>query len=151
MSTSFTSTETVGFEFHTCAHEKCGVVYGISTGYGDRRRKDGQSFYCPNGHSQSYGKSEADRLRAEKLQLESQLSFARDQRDRMEKKFEHQKIETRTQKGRATRFKNDRDRTLARIANGICPCCNRHFVNVERHMTTKHPGYKLPEEEGAAS
>jgi hypothetical protein len=28
-----------------------------------------------------------------------------------------------------------------RIGNGVCPCCNRSFTNLRRHMTTKHPEY----------
>lgn len=26
-----------------------------------------------------------------------------------------------------------------RVQGGACPCCNRHFVQLERHMATKHP------------
>lgn len=39
----------------------------------------------------------------------------------------------------ATRAKLVRDR--ARFANGVCPCCNRSFENVARHMRTQHPDY----------
>lgn len=148
---SFSDNVVIMFEYHTCAHDGCGITYGITEAFGNRRRKDGNPFYCPNGHSQSYGKSEADRLRAEKLQLESQLEYERKCTQRAYERVEREKKNTATQKGRATRFKNDRDRVLDRIANGVCPCCNRHFVNVERHMTTQHPGFKLPEEEEAAS
>lgn len=137
---------TIELDLMTCPAESCGIKYGLDSRFRDERLKDGKSWHCPNGHSLSYhNNSEIDKLKAAKLTLESQLQFARDQRDRMEKKFEHQKIETRTQKGRATRFKNDRDRILARIANGVYPCCNRHFVNVERHMKVKHPKFVIPD------
>lgn len=28
-----------------------------------------------------------------------------------------------------------------RAAAGVCPCCNRTFEQLGRHMTTKHPEY----------
>lgn len=28
-----------------------------------------------------------------------------------------------------------------RAAPGLCPCCNRSFVGLSRHMKTKHPQY----------
>lgn len=46
----------------------------------------------------------------------------------------------RATKGRLTKTKK-------RIANGVCPCCNRHFVNLERHMTGKHPDYTKEQSE----
>lgn len=41
-------------------------------------------------------------------------------------------------RGQVTRIKN-------RVGNGVCPCCNRSFGNLHRHMQTKHPGWKKPE------
>lgn len=38
-------------------------------------------------------------------------------------------------KGLLTRMKN-------RVGNGVCPCCNRHFKNLQGHMKTKHPEFK---------
>lgn len=32
-------------------------------------------------------------------------------------------------------------RTRNRIANGVCPCCDRSFTNLQRHMASKHPDY----------
>lgn len=29
-----------------------------------------------------------------------------------------------------------------RVGNGVCPCCNRTFENLSRHMSCKHPEYK---------
>lgn len=26
-----------------------------------------------------------------------------------------------------------------RVGRGVCPCCNRHFANLQRHMETQHP------------
>lgn len=38
-------------------------------------------------------------------------------------------------KGVATRIKR-------RVSAGVCPCCNRTFQCLARHMATKHPDYQ---------
>lgn len=32
-------------------------------------------------------------------------------------------------------------KTRKRVAGGVCPCCNRSFVNLGRHMAGQHPDY----------
>lgn len=32
-----------------------------------------------------------------------------------------------------------------RVSNGVCPCCNRSFADLHRHMTEKHPDYLTSE------
>ena len=31
------------------------------------------------------------------------------------------------------------EKQLKRVHNGVCPCCNRSFQNLQKHMKTKHP------------
>jgi len=38
-------------------------------------------------------------------------------------------------RGVATRRKNQ----LNKVKKGVCPCCDRFFENVYKHMKTKHP------------
>lgn len=125
-----------------CCHKGCGVSFAITSDFEDRRREDHANFYCPNGHQQGFYSKSAqekriDALQAEKLRLESSLEYARGRLDRVQKQAS-------VEKGRATRFKNERDRIRQRIANGVCPCCNRSFTNVRRHMKTKHPSFAIP-------
>jgi hypothetical protein len=44
---------------------KCGVIFGINRNFNKKLRENTNSFYCPNGHSQAYVKSTADRLSEE--------------------------------------------------------------------------------------
>lgn len=64
----------IKLEEHTCASEGCGVPFWISEAYGERRRSDKKTFYCPNGHSLVYSgetdKAKAIRLANEKAILE---------------------------------------------------------------------------------
>ena len=131
MSNTFVQIEIVDV---TCGVPGCGVHFGLERVYHDARRRDGKQFYCPNGHHVAWNESELDKIRAEKLRLESSLDWTRKQRDEAQK-------ETITQKQRASRFKNDRDRIKTRVSNGVCPCCNRQFAQLRQHMSTKHPGY----------
>lgn len=59
----------VEIEQHTCAAQGCGVTFWVSEAFGDRRRKDKWSFYCPNGHSLSYP-GESDEAKIARLQRE---------------------------------------------------------------------------------
>lgn len=58
---------------------------------------------------------------------EARVTHERDQRQAAERSAS-------AYKGRVTRLKN-------RAAAGICPCCTRHFENLHRHMSTKHPDF----------
>jgi hypothetical protein len=33
-------------------------------------------------------------------------------------------------------------RIKKRVAAGVCPCCNRSFKDLARHMAGQHPDYK---------
>ncbi len=120
------------FEEQACPN--CGVRFGVPDGYTERRQADKKSFYCPNGHSMSYTESEEDRLRRERDKLkqneawyEERLRSERASREMAERKLT-------AAKGQITKIKK-------RASEGICPCCNRQFANLQAHMHTKHPGY----------
>lgn len=120
------------FEEQDCIH--CGVRFGVPPGYTEQRRADRGTFYCPNGHSMAYKESTADVLRRERDKLkqneawyEDRLKAERASREAAERKLA-------ASKGQITKIKK-------RAAAGICPCCSRHFTDLERHMGTKHPGF----------
>lgn len=119
----------------------CGVPFGmVDTFYNDRLR-DHRTFYCPNGHGQCFtGKSEAEKLR-------EQLAFANSRAERLRMERDAEARSKAAVRGHLTRIKR-------RIANGVCPCCNRTFQDVMRHMASQHPAYiedLKAKEEGAAT
>lgn len=100
--------------------------------YQQRAHNDGdknvQSIYCPLGHGHvPAGKGEAQLERERRERAEARAQAIQDQLD-------SEKRSHAASKGQLTKAKK-------RVGNGVCPCCNRHFVNVERHMATKHPDY----------
>ena len=82
------------------------------------------SFYCLLGHCQSFKGGECDRLRRE-------LSLAQEQANALA-----------TEKAQLTGLLETAEKTAQRLRErieaGICPYCHRRFVQVERHMRSKH-------------
>ena len=64
------------FYVNSCPTPGCGITFALENEYDDRRRADGTSFYCPNGHQMSYGKSEADKLREQLALTQGRLTGA---------------------------------------------------------------------------
>lgn len=117
---------------------KCGCDFGIPTHLRATLLETGQSFFCPNGHSQAYCESEVDRLKKQVDQEKRNAEWYRQQaetRGRARDRAEHQ---VRAYKGVITKTKR-------RIAHGVCPCCQRTFQDLARHMKGQHPDYAQTE------
>jgi hypothetical protein len=96
----------------TCC--ECGTVFGIVERHQAQLRESSATFYCPNGHELVYGESETERLKRDLYRAEADRKY----------------------------YKTQLTRTKNRIAGGVCPCCNRSFENLRRHMATKHANYQ---------
>lgn len=128
------------FITETCCN--CGIPFAITRGLYDllQREKRSRTFYCPNGHAQHYT-GESDKAKAERLARE--LAAARD-REATLRDEKHREWKLRRQgEGRLRAFKK-------RVAGGVCPCCQRTFENLARHMKTKHPTFAKEEEPAGA-
>lgn len=102
----------------------CGIVFGVPHQWLKDKRDSGGGFHCPNGHPRIFGEGRADKYRREAERL----------RQRMAEKDD----EIASEQKRAAAYKGQVTRLKKRSAAGLCPCCNRHFTNLERHMATKH-------------
>jgi len=120
----------------TCCN--CGTVFAMSdhvhTTALNRREKF--QFYCPNGHEQHYvsTESEADKLRRERDRLKQDRARLQDEVREANERADTERRRTAAAKGQVTKLKR-------RAAAGICPCCNRSFTNLQRHMANQHPGF----------
>ena len=107
----------------------CGHRVYLTDDFIERRKRDHKSFYCTvcgeNRHWPQ--KSDLEALRGRLASTQDMLDTARQQRD-------HAEHRRRGEKAAKTRIKN-------RIANGVCPCCQRSFKDLHRHMQNKHPDY----------
>lgn len=61
---------------------ECGITFGVDSKIIERRREDGDKFYCPNGHANVYRPS---RQEARIKQLTREVKAAEDARDRFRK------------------------------------------------------------------
>lgn len=120
-----TTTEAIDFVLETCC--SCGIPFFMPNYFKKQKLANkGEMFYCPNGHGQYYsGKSEADKLKEqlEKLQQEKQ---------KQEEELQNRWLD-------ALNEKNKLEKKMKRLTNGVCPCCNRSFHNLQQHMKKQHP------------
>lgn len=117
--------QTAILETETCY--KCGVIFAMPATMLRIFKDDGGSFYCPNGHAQHYTKSEVQRLR-EKLDEQTRTATQMAARAHAAEAAE-QKMSTKL------------NSMKKRASAGLCPCCNRTFKQLARHMKTKHLDY----------
>lgn len=121
----------VGLDLAVYECGSCGVLYAVGEGFDRARRNDHKAFYCPNGHSKRFsGESDEERLRRERDEARNRLAREQAQHDQTEARL-------RATKGVVTKQR----KKLDRVKHGVCPCCNRHFENVEAHMATEHPDF----------
>lgn len=115
-------------EVVTCP--SCRLVYAIPESLASSARAypggspNGWHLFCPMGHGWSYvGKSIAEQLREERRRVEATRDLlAQEERSHN------------ATKGHLTRQKR-------RAAAGVCPCCNRTFQQLARHMKGQHPDF----------
>lgn len=130
-------TFSIDLEIVHCAN--CGVPFGITRDYEQRRREDHGSFFCPAGHSNVFkGKTDAERLREQLQRKEQDLAAEVERRRRAEAAVQAEQFKTRAERAAKTKLKN-------RVGHGVCPCCKRSFENLRRHMASKHPEFTAPE------
>lgn len=118
----------------------CGITFAFPADFYSQCKDDvNKWFFCPNGHKQHYIESESTRL---KKALDRERENSGFYQKRLNETAKDRDAAIRNLKGTKTRMRN----LKTRIANGVCPCCNRQFTNLHRHMSHMHPAYK-PEAE----
>jgi CCR4-NOT transcriptional regulation complex NOT5 subunit len=127
---------------------KCASAFAMpDEHYAAAKASENISFYCSYGHRQIFSAqpSEADKLRRERDRLKQKLAQKDDEiksawatatSQLEQRKFAEN--QARAFKGVATRMKN-------RVSRGVCPCCNRTFSDLQRHMASKHKGFAAAE------
>ena len=120
-------TRTLTINVHDCP--SCGVEYGLTADYEERRRQEGDRFHCPNGHGISFNSTHQKELREAKEQAVKAAAQARDLQRALDATMDTLRAE---QKAAAALKK--------RVSNGVCPDCHRTFKNLALHARSKHKG-----------
>lgn len=112
----------------------CGINHAVPEDlYNHQRRQhdDGRqvtAIYCPLGHTHvPSGTPAVERVRVELERARTRAARETARRDQAE-------ASARAYKGVATKARK-------RAAAAVCPCCKRSFVQLRRHLETKHPDY----------
>lgn len=102
----------------------CGTPFSMPEKIYQSCYEDGGFFSCPLGHSRGWNKGNKV-VRREHADLERKLS-------------EQMRIATK-QAERAAKAEQEIKKMKKRASAGVCPCCNRTFQQLARHMKLKHP------------
>jgi len=122
----------------------CGGVYAIQEKFRLDKKEEGSSWTCPycrtwwgyaNNGTNAQLKREIEEKDKEIARQKANAEYWHDRKQEAQAEAAH--------------FRKSRDgvrgalaRTRNRIGNGVCPCCNRSFSELLRHMETKHPDYR---------
>lgn len=116
----------------------CSMVFAIpDTLY--QQYRQGKAVRCPSKDCPWGGmvirKTTEQQLKEELESLRAEKDAATRSRRWAERNLELERRSHSATKGHLTRAKK-------RVANGVCPCCNRSFENLRRHMKAKHPDWE---------
>lgn len=126
-----TITESVTLDTQHCI--QCDVIFALTRNFTNILKERGQTFYCPNGHSQCY--TETDNMRLQK-------QLAQKQRELTESK-----CETMAERQRREAAESEMAKHQRRTKHGVCPCCRRTFVRLSNHIAKAHPDYGVKQKQ----
>ena len=135
----FVISETVAFRKFECW--VCGISFAMTRSWTDQLKEDRDTFFCPKGCKLAFGESKKDK---EIKQLKAAAERAREDTERAHRSADNARQRTENEKRSHAATKGQLTKTKKRVAKGVCPCCNRQFVNMHRHMENKHPDYDGP-------
>ena len=116
----------VGYSQENC--QECGSVFWVNAAAMKYKRDNGGKYWCPGcGTSWVFRDTTAARLQR---QLDA---------ERESKRFVQRRLDEETRSHAATRGYLTRQKRRSRA--GVCPCCNRTFKQLSRHMKSQHPEY----------
>lgn len=102
--------------------------------------KTREQFYCPQGHGQHFtGENETEKLKRQVAQLQTTIEYKEARVQSLREDVARQTKKTRAYKGHFRRI-------ATRVKAGICPCCNRTFQDLARHMSGEHPSFPVTPE-----
>jgi hypothetical protein len=117
---------------------KCRTPFAMERSVYDTmsRLKEGGGFHCPLGHQQHYvsGETETDKMRRERDRAIQNAAYLQDRLNEEQAAKQSTERSLAATRGQITKIKN-------RVGRGVCPCCNRTFENLHRHMASKHANF----------
>lgn len=124
-----------------CFH--CKEPMWMSAAAYETYRRNCQTFYCVHGHKQQFVKGKSDlTLAQEALAAERQARQRAEQRvAQWQDDAREARAQAEREKRRANGYKGHAAKISKRAKAGVCPCCNRTFSQLARHMASQHPQF----------
>lgn len=123
----------------------CGVQHAVPHSLYDLQRRQAENgerqedIYCPLGHVHVIaGPSKTVFLEREVERQKALVERAKVAAQRARDEAETSERRRRATVGQVTKLKR-------RAAAGVCPCCQRQFQDLRRHMGEKHPEFAKEE------
>lgn len=121
----------------------CGGVYAINKVYHQRCYDKGLSWRCPYPDCNvTWGWSGSGAHKKELKRLERLRKNAEDRERHAHQRAEAALADAKHADHRARGFKGQLTQTKKRIGKGQCPCCQKPYVHLARHMEKMHPEYE---------
>lgn len=115
----------------------CGILFAIPENLHrsalKHRGPTGWQISCPLGHTWHFTAAYVD----EEAKLRNELERERRYSAHVVARLDQAEASLSATRGVVTRMKR-------RASAGVCPCCNRTFQQLARHMATKHPDFSPP-------
>jgi hypothetical protein len=124
----------------TCC--SCFMHFAMDRVYFDKLQEDGREFYCPQGHRQWYSESKIRKLQRERDEATKRAETAAKRLAWAEKGLVNAYGQLEDVKKEKAAIKGQLTKTRKRISQGVCPCCHRQIVDMQRHMSSKHPEFQ---------
>jgi hypothetical protein len=119
---------------------ECGIEFAVPSAWLDVRKRGtekSRGFTCPNGHTRIFRETEVERLKRELAAKDKELEQERALTKAAASRAHGAEVQAGRARAQAKRLKQ-------RAAGALCPvpgCC-RSFVQLRRHLATKHPDYR---------
>jgi len=104
---------------------QCGIKFAVPEAWRAAKQETGDGWYCPNGHCRAYTESDTAKYRR----------LLQEEKDRHVKTLSRLNVVVAAEQ----KITKELSRIKKRVHAGVCPCCNRTFQQLARHMKAKHP------------
>lgn len=125
--------QTASFRLVNCG--VCHIQFYLPQSKFDSCQEKGEGFHCPNGHSLLFTESAKAKMQKEIDQAKKRAQWAEENAREIQSRLDTERKSKAAIRGHANRVKD-------RISKGVCPCCNRTFQNLHRHMANQHKDFK---------
>ena len=129
-------TQVVSLTLEVVTCFECSFTFGLEQSFEKKLRNNHKSFFCPRCRASQYFPGESDEQK-----LRRQLGNEKKARLQEQARHDQTKATLRTAKRSHSATKGQMTKLRRRIGVGVCPCCNRTFRQLARHMQSKHPEY----------